>query len=391
MQNVGRRHNEKAIRRAARRKAVDIPDSARQIKARFWEKPERELQLKIARFARETGKWHLHPDVTYQRISRGEEVRFLELFDLEEKLGTDEDNWCPCAACPHDFPKFKLRGVVCWLPQQGTIVVVGWDCFRGHNPEEHARAAKRYYQEVEQRKAEDYLLARVPHIPALLGLMAHDLQVVEAFSAVRAIFHQALIDHQLEGLISHVRGGMLHLLQSTQQIVHGTGVRRLFHHKIEHASIKGAEFLDRKGKPLVSRLEEAIITLKALEYESDWDRQVLRMLDHDKARHAEALGAALRAWHEVRSEVDKMRQFISTISGKTLQRWSETRNNPFPFFFDYTETEIRIGLSPAQCSSISIPETAHWTLSDLPNFAYPSGKRKSNRVVARRHGDVRRN
>ena len=129
------------LRSVTKRTPVEVPDSAREVKARFWEEPDRALVLEIVRRVSQTGDAFAHPDVTYGPIPDDADVVFLEVFSLDEKFATDEDLWCVCAACPHDFPQFKNNGVVVWLRQEGTIKIVGWDCFKSHNPEAHAKAA----------------------------------------------------------------------------------------------------------------------------------------------------------------------------------------------------------------------------------------------------------
>jgi hypothetical protein len=221
-----------------KRKPVVIPASARAIKAKFWSEPDRAKVKEIAHYITETGEAHLHPDVTYAPIPKDADVRFLEVFSLAEKFQYDEDKWCVCAACPHDLPQFKNDGVVCWLPEEGTIKIVGWDCFKARNPEAHKKAADRYQAQKKSRNDEAYLLGRLFYVPILLGDLDHDIVVAEAFENVRTAFHIALHEHGLRDLSRHVMHGKLRLDVRRRDGLAGNA---------EYATISGDQFLSNKG------------------------------------------------------------------------------------------------------------------------------------------------
>src|SRR5262245_45089695 len=98
-----------------RRTLIEVPASARELKPLFVERPNRAKVLEIVRHVVATGESHTHPEVTYARIAPGTEVVFLEKFSIHEKFAHDEDRWCLCAACGHDYPQFKNDGVLLWV------------------------------------------------------------------------------------------------------------------------------------------------------------------------------------------------------------------------------------------------------------------------------------
>lgn len=363
-----KRQGDAVSAKTTKRTPVDIPDSARHVKANFWDEPERGLVLTIARYVSLTGEAHTHQDVTYGPIPQDADVRFLEVFSLDEKFKHDVDRWCVCSACPHDLPQFKNDGVVCWLPREGTIKIVGWDCFKRHNPEAHRKAAARYELDRAKRSDEKYLLARLYNVPILLSDLNIDVAIAHAVEIVRRDFHAALISQKLTDLPRHMKKGVLRLDESKMQISHGTGSRRTVRTKPEYATIKGCKFLEGTSRSLTERLERVRTLLTSLNFGNRWEDAVMTMTDHEKADAAQAFGTALKDWGDVRADITEMRRFLGYATGKTIQAWSMKPNPTYPMFFEFTEAAIRIGMSPTRNVVVNIPVAALEALSVLPDM-----------------------
>jgi hypothetical protein len=340
-----------------KRTPIDIPPSARELKARFWSEPERATVLEIAKYISETGEAHSHPDVTYGPIPKEADVLFLEVFSLVERFQYDVDHWCVCAACPHDLPQFKNNGVVCWVPEEGTIKIVGWDCFKARNPEAHRKAAERYNEQQRSRRDEAYLLTRLFHVPVLLRDLDDDIVIAEAFEVVRALFHKALIELGLDDLRRHIHYGRLCLDRRRRGGITGT---------VEYATVAGYQFLDRTGGAFSTRLGKVRRVLTELDFGTSWQETVFAMDAKQKARTVERLGTSIKAWTRVRDELDRMRPFIQPATGRMIERWSMEPETTFPMFFEYTEAGIRIGHSKLRNTLIEISQEARAPFSVLP-------------------------
>lgn len=353
-----------------RRRPVDIPASAREVKARFLDEPDRTLVLAIAKYVSETGEAHTHPSVTYTPVTRDCEVRYLQDFELHERFHADEDHWCVCAACPHDYPQFKKHGMIVWLPQEGTIKIIGGDCFKRLNPEAHARAEARWKADREQRSNEEYLLARLWQVPILADAIKHDLAIARAFDRVRTDFHVAIVKERLEELSRHVTGDKLIKLTRVIRNTHGTGSRQSITTREVYAEIKGAtEFFDRAASSFSKRLATVEKALQPLNFGADWQSAVLDMSEDDKQEAARTVGATLMDWQEIRKRLDKCRDFIGQETGKTIENWSDLPGCPYPMFFEFAEEKIRIGLTPTRNTVVLLPLAAREPLSVLPTLS----------------------
>lgn len=345
--------------RATKRKPVDIPRSAREVKAKFWTEPDRAKVKEIARHIIETGEAHTHPDVTYGPISEDADVRFLEVFSLAEKFQYDVDHWCVCAVCPHDLPQFKNNGVICWLPKEGTIKVAGWDCFKRLNPELHRKAEARYHAQRKSRSDEAYLLSRLCYVPVLISDLDHDLKVAKAFENVRAAFHSALRQHGLTELPRHTAYGNLKLDRRGRSGISG---------KDDYAIIKGETFLSSKGGAFSAMLARSRQALANLDFGAMWEHAIYAMSDTEKAHNVTVFGGAMTSWKRAVEDLERMRAFIRPSTGRALERWSLEPETSFPMLFEYAQEQIRIGLSPTRSTVIVIPEQARADLSTPPDM-----------------------
>lgn len=366
--NINTPEQERQSHRRRKKTAVAIPDSSRTVKDWFLTEPERAKVLEIVKYVSETGKAHLHPDVTYAPIVKGSRIKYLEVFSLVEKFKYDEDNWCVCAACPHDFPQFKNQGIVAWLEDDRTIKIIGWDCFKRHDPDAHRAAEAIYHQDKAKRSDEEYLLRRAHLIPLLATDVAHDAAIARAFDGVRAKFHAAIHVHKLTELYRHVQKGQLKLEVRKRQHTYGGGSKTVTTHPL-YASIKGYAFLSTKGGNFGHKFAAVAAVLRELEARNLTPERVVSMSDAEKGKAAGDLGTALADLRSVRLELEDAREFIGPITGRTMQRWSREPNTTYAMLFEYDEVAMRIGMSPLDCTVVEIPVEARERLSGLPDIA----------------------
>lgn len=304
-----------------KRTPVEIPDSSREVKARFWDEPPRAKVLEIRKYVSETGKAHLHPDVTYTPIIPGNDIRFLEVFDLVEKFKYDEDNWCVCAACKHDLPQFKEGGIICWFPSEGIIRIIGGDCYKRLNPERHHAAWKQYEADTRQRNDETYLLGALPVVPQLIDAMDHDAQIADALDKVRDGILRALDTYEID-LWPHIKDGKLKKQEKTRQIVHGRGEARTVVAKTVHAPVRGHKFLDPRYGKLAPRFRAAARTISTINLDPPHEAKVLAMSDEERRQSVGVLSKALKEIHGLRRELEDARKLISHESKATFRTWS---------------------------------------------------------------------
>jgi hypothetical protein len=355
-------------RRKTKRTPVDIPASARERKAYFWEEPPRAKVLEIVRFVHETGKAHMHPDVTYTTISRDTEIRFLEVFSLAEKFKHDTGNWCVCAACQHDLPQFKDNGIVAWVPDEGIIVIIGGDCYKTLNPEGHERAMRLYEVDTARRKDETYLLRALRVVPILLSDIQSDLVIARAFEQVRREVIDALQKYGID-LAYHAKGGKLKIEQRVKQRIHGSSSSRTVTHRNVYAAIKGHSFLDPRLEKFSARFQALIGPLKAIDFEPPIQERVLSMTDSERRLAADTLRESIKELTALRRELDDARKFIRHETLATLRTWSDLPNATLQFFLEFDKAELRIGMSPLRNDVVRIPLEVYDELAPPPTMA----------------------
>ena len=356
-ESVGRRPRRQ---RQTKTTKIDVPDAARTPKADYWEEPSRELVLQIAHYVAETVHAHLHPAVTYQPVIKGSPIKFLEMFDLAENLATDEDKWCLCAACGHDHPKFKRNGVICWFPEDGTIKIVGRDCYKSLDPENFEKADAQYRRDVAERKDESYLLKRLPQVPVLLTDIDNDIAVAAAIIDLRARLGAAMQTPRVSELVDHVKNGELYVDTGAKSST-GQGVRALY------ARIEGTSLLTR-GYPAVRDLRQAKAALMRLDWGDELPSRLANLSLKQKAEAASLFGNAWETWRTARGVIEDMQLFLSPVTGKTLETWSARPDATLSFYFSYADDEFKLGLSPTRCETVAIPMAARERLASLPTL-----------------------
>ncbi len=344
---------------------VKIPERSRVAKPLFWGEPPRAKVLEIVRFVSETGKAHLHPEVTYSTFPPGTDIRFLEVFSLHERFKHDMESWCVCAACPHDYPKFKDNGIVCWFPAEGVIRIVGGDCYKRHDPLGHQMAWDRYAADKKKRQDETYLLGSLHIVPLLLRGLAADKVVAAAVDKLRVEVMAALKRYELD-LGLHTKDGKLRTENRVRQKAYGTNTTRIVTHKGLHAQIKGYKFLDLRMDRFAPRIEAIITALRKIDFAPPYEERVLSMTDGDRRRVASELGGALKGITKLHNELDDVRKFIAHETKATLRTWSQLPNASLGFFFEFDEGKMQIGMSGLRNDIIATPTMCYEALTPLP-------------------------
>ena len=362
--DINNSNQERPKRKVTKRTKVQVPDSAFEIKAKFWQSPAWELVREIAQFVSTTGLAHMHPAITYGQVLKGSQVMFLEVFDLVQKFATRDDDWCLCAVCWHHYPQFKNHGVIAWFPDEGTIKIMGWDCYKALDPEGHAAAAAQFRLDEAQRSNERYLISRLPQVPILLADLEWDLAIAKAMVALRAAFVSALARQGLEDLPNHMKTGELLVFRGDgaepSQAENDTTIR--------YAKIDGFALIGKSGLPLARDIEQARSAMRELKFGKGWEQKLASMSQQQMAKIAKLFGNALKSWETARSEIADRQLFISPEVGRTIQTWSDLPNATLRFYFEYDHERIKLGLSPSRCEIVEIPLQARERLSTLPDL-----------------------
>jgi hypothetical protein len=271
-----------------------------------------------------------------------------------------------CSACPHDYPQFKKNGILAWFPDLGIIRVVGGDCYKTLNPSGYELAERRYRSSREQRQEERYLLRRAWQIPLILSDSQDDRKILASVDDVRAAVVRALHHYEID-LHRHIADGELHVDKPQWDKKSKFG-RTVMVPQV-YARIKGSSFVDPTMTRFSRGLDKIVRSLSKCDFGADWEEKIASLSPKRQKAAAEAIAEGLDSLRSLRSQFEDVRAFLSVPTLATLRTWSDHSTSQCRFYFDYSDTELRIGRSMARYQRIAMPTQCYEALAALPSFS----------------------
>ena len=143
---------------------LEIPASAFEVKASYFERPDKATVKLIHEFIKQFGTPHLWWGHTHNPPPKGSRVTFLGKYSLP-KTHHRRAKWAPCPCCSPHSPKYFRQGLIAWFPDEGIIRCVGDQCYKKMDPEGYALAMDQLNAEIADQQTAEFLLGRIPNIP----------------------------------------------------------------------------------------------------------------------------------------------------------------------------------------------------------------------------------
>jgi len=326
---------------------IDIPASAREIKAWYPDRPKPEVVREIKDFIKTTGTPHLWPGHTHTKPRKGAPIIYLGEFDLPEDRHKFRERWAPCPCCVPRNPKYFREGKIGYFPEEKVIRILGPDCFRTLNPEGHDQAYDDMKAE-ERREADiNYLLGKIDDVPKLIAAVEHAIPVAQALDSIGGTLRREIDQILNTKMWEHVREGQLRI----------TVVRNVPYRRPDRTEgtrpeedfapfggrLSGIDFLNPRISMQSPKLKRVLAVLTNIKF----DRPIAELIREwrDDARHktAKALGSAIEDTVEIFDTIDDMRTFLSSTNLGNFRRWNDQQGCPIRIYMDYQGSNVLIG------------------------------------------------
>lgn len=349
---------------------VDVPASAFETKASFYERPSIEVVREIRAHIKATGQpftWRGH---THTKPPDGARIVYLGEFDLP-KSHEAEDRWSPCPCCTPLHTKYRKNGKIGWFPDEGVIRCIGPNCFQSLNPEGHWEAVENMRAEEAHRRSVEYLLQNLDKVPNALAAIDKALPTVRAVDDVKTA-----LSHRLERLLNirlwpHIREGVLRLITKETKIVKDrTGDERTVTTSDfrNYASLRGHLMLKPDSHALAPKLAATRKRLSFIDFGNEIEQRVAQMNEEERTKAARILSKSIEITKNLLQEANEMREFLSPISIATMNRWSRQEGCPEPVHIEREGTSFLIGTSEHNRLRLPVAPEFFSTLPEPPRL-----------------------
>jgi hypothetical protein len=189
---------------------LNIPSSAYEVKADYFERPDNALVKVIKDFIRATGAPHLWPGHTHTKPEVGSRVSFIGKYSLPTSHHK-RSKWAPCPCCSLKRPKYFRQGLIAWFPNEGIIRCVGDKCYKTMDPDGYRIAMEQFEAEIAAQNTTNYLLQRIPQIAEYVKIIDACFPIVSAIDETKDWLNITVCDRLGVDLWPYVRTGMLSL------------------------------------------------------------------------------------------------------------------------------------------------------------------------------------
>lgn len=336
---------------------LEIPESAFEIKANYFERPDPELVKFIRKFIGQFGTPHLWWGHTHTKPQPGSRVTFLAKYTLPE-THRRRAKWAPCPCCSLRYPKYFRQGLIAWFPTEGVIRCVGDKCYKKMDPEGYALAMKQLNDEIASDRRSSFLLSRVPQIPACVRLIERSLPTVAAIDALCRDVRYTLLQRLNLDVWHQVRDGFLRVPTTrpeSMRSLDGDLVHMLSY--ADYARIDGGLALKPSDARLAAELELRMRNLKDL---AEGMKPVETMTEKEKSKAAEIISWAHAGAKKRLADAIEMRRFFSKATIATMNSWAKHENAPYRMHFKMDDENFYIGRD--ETSHFAIPWPEHFWL-----------------------------
>lgn len=319
---------------------IEIPASARDVKALFWAFPSRDLAREIKDHIREGGEpftWRGH---THTKPPPNSLPIYIDEFELPK------GRLAPCPCCTPVHGKFR-DGKIAWFPTEGVIRLIGPHCFRSLDKAHHEAELAAMAQRRKAAADEEFLLQRAGDVPGVIVALKDDLGPIARAADRLHRDVQAVIGRHRLRLWDYARSGTLSVESEEEQ----DGRTQL----VPFATVAGLPFLDPKRRSTAEAVQEAVMLFSQMALGPQWRDRVLRMTEEHRSEAVRLLSRAGQRAVAAYDAVAELKAFLSPVTIGTLASWGSHERCPTSIFVDREEMRLLIGPSQQRAVRITIP------------------------------------
>lgn len=353
---------------------VDIPDSARAVKANYPTRPSEELVREIKTFIADNGTPFLWPGHTHTRPPQGAIVVYCGEFDLPKSHAGPKQRakWAPCPCCHSETAWYWKGGKIAWFPDESVVRNIGRDCFRNINESGHATAVEQFKAEERNRKDRIFLLSHLGVVPEAVRVIERALATVRAFDDVRFVLSNRLTKVIGFDLWNEIRADGVLMVhgERLEQFVRpdGTHDTRMVPELRRYGAVRGYAMLNPKSTPLAPNLEKALAKLRLIDFGENFTVRLERMDDDERHRAANSLAKPIDAAKDIFTEVEDCRRFLSAESIATLNGWGRESPGQPRLYFELVQGKLLIGRTSDSTKPMTLGNAFWNVLGELPKI-----------------------
>lgn len=347
---------------------IEIPESNLKNITKFFDEPDRDLIREIKSHVKETAAPHTWWGHSHTEPPEGAVIEYLDEFDVPAPKHTKAVAPCPCCSPYH--PKYKNKGKIAWFPNEGTIRLIGPECFKKRDENAHVEANIRYLARKKRNQEIDSIASYSKNINSDLDLLEELLPIAEAIDEFRNEFREISENTLNIEFWRHTRDGTLYLQKQNkvqfQRRDGSTGSiteerREIF------CSISGFEILSRSATILEEQTIHIITALKRVRDGLGQVPCIQDLSDANRQKFAETLSKAQTMKNALNSEVRKQQSFLLTNGLDKLIEWGKHQNCPISFNIERRGREITFGSAKETFKFKAAALRKRYLSSDQPN------------------------
>ncbi|WP_027052794.1 hypothetical protein [Mesorhizobium erdmanii] len=273
------------------------------------------------------------PGLYWGRLNKNEPFEIIHMFAVDRKKRPEGD-YIPCPMCQRR-EKF-LEGSFVFIFSRQCIAVIGHDCASAEV--KHAAFSKKK-QDDERRQQEDFLMARLMHVPSML----RELEALKPIATeIESVFHDFRRQAPtIQRVLRQVRktGGEYILTEmiDNEAARYDDRLPKKVARDSHFGSLRGDALVRTSCKFLVElrKYEQWLLSFAGCEDETAAMDMTIGLLERKEAAKAvQYIGTAGRKLGWLRYEMSAACFFFAEGHVEDLREWSRDRLQPNPFEVD---------------------------------------------------------
>ena len=341
---------------------IDVPASAWEIKALFPTRPGDDIISEIKAYVKAFGTPHLWRGHTHSPPAKDAQIVYLDEINLPLSHCGDNNRhkWSPCPVCSPRHPKFYKAGMIAWFPEEGTIRIIGPECFASFNLEGHAAAYNEFRKEQEEKKNEAFLLSHLGFIGEAIEVIEANIPTVREVDRVREILARR-IPHLIDfDLWYHIRADQKLRTENERRTVTKDrfGEERVT--VVREANIYGPVIghimLEPSSKLIMNRLDICKTRLRMIDFGDKYAEHLATLPSNEKGKLAKFLQKEIKKAHELFAELEEVRRFLRPENVATLRGWGKHEDCPTRLHIAFAPDgrQLNIGKTDEQYQTMTV-------------------------------------
>jgi hypothetical protein len=262
--------------------------------------------------------------------------------------------------------------MITWSPTKHVIRIIGPECFRTINREEHEAAAKRYRDRRRHAQDTAYLLTRLGDAPEAVRLIERAVETAKAVDEFRARVSKRFDLALPISIWNQVRDGVLTVCSVRREIYRapdGSERERVVEDFERYGELPGHVMLQPNARPIHPLLERALSKLRTIDCGENVAIAVQNMTPAETQRTARVLRISIDTAQEAFDQIGEVRKFMSAVSLRTLNAWGRHDRAPVRLHVRIEGGNFYFGQRPENVQRLTIPSAFNNELGTLPRLA----------------------